>query len=323
MEGAINLAKKIRFFDIAANLADRQFYGEYYDKKFHECDVDHVIQRAQAVGCDRLLVVGGYLEDSKDSYGICQKSEKFYCTVGVHPCRVDEVDKHGGEEKYFALLSALIDKFRPKCVAVGECGLDYDRFDYTPKELQLKYFPQHFDLAHKFNLPMYLHNRNTGMDFFDIVKANRHKFGRGVVHSFTGTLEEMKRILALDLYIGVNGCSLKTEENMAVVKQIPLDRMLLETDSPYCEVRNTHPSSQFVTTRFPSIKKEKWSPNMMVKGRNEPCNVKQVSEIVAHILNRPEAEVAEIAYQNSLKLFGLKDDALPLTAEKAEDAQTQ
>lgn len=61
---------------------------------------------------------------------------------------------------------------------------------------------------------MYLHNRNTGNDFFDIVKANRHKFTRGVVHSFTGNLEEMKQILSLDLYIGINGCSLKTEENI-------------------------------------------------------------------------------------------------------------
>jgi TatD DNase family protein len=71
-------------------------------------------------------------------------------------------------------------------------------------------FPYHFDLAEKYNLPMYLHNRNTGNDFYDIVRKNRDRFSTGCVHSFTGTEEELKQILELDLYIGVNGCSLKT-----------------------------------------------------------------------------------------------------------------
>ncbi len=79
-----------------------------------------------------------------------------------------------------------------KCVAIGECGLDYDRLEYSSKESQLKHFPLHFDLAFKYKLPMYLHNRNTGNDFIEIVKANRKKFNKGVVHSFTGTLDELK-----------------------------------------------------------------------------------------------------------------------------------
>ena len=81
---------------------------------------------------------------------------------------------------------------------------------------------------------MYLHNRNTGNDFYDMVKKNRHRFTTGVVHSFTGTLEEVKQIVELDLYIGINGCSLKTAENLEILKQIPIDRMMLETDAPYC-----------------------------------------------------------------------------------------
>lgn len=81
---------------------------------------------------------------------------------------------------------------------------------------------------------MYLHNRNTGDDFYNIVKENRHRFSTGVVHSFTGTADEVKRIVELDLYIGVNGCSLKTQENIDTLKTIPLDRIMLETDSPYC-----------------------------------------------------------------------------------------
>jgi TatD DNase family protein len=81
---------------------------------------------------------------------------------------------------------------------------------------------------------MYLHNRNTGNDFYDIVKQNRSKFSSGVVHSFTGPLDELKKILELDLYVGINGCSMKTSENLEVLKHIPLDKIMLETDSPYC-----------------------------------------------------------------------------------------
>ena len=81
---------------------------------------------------------------------------------------------------------------------------------------------------------MYLHNRNTGNDFYDIVKKNRSRFSTGVVHSFTGTAEEIKQIVELDLYIGINGCSLKTQENIDALKLVPMDRMMLETDAPYC-----------------------------------------------------------------------------------------
>jgi len=81
---------------------------------------------------------------------------------------------------------------------------------------------------------MYLHNRNTGSDFYDIVRKNRDRFSTGVVHSFTGGVEEVKQIVELDLYIGINGCSFKTQENLETLKAIPLDRIMLETDAPYC-----------------------------------------------------------------------------------------
>ena len=76
---------------------------------------------------------------------------------------------------------------------------------------------------------MFLHNRNTGDDFVNMIKANRHRFTNGVVHSFTSTVEEMKQLVDLGLYIGINGCSLKTEENLQVVKEIPRDRLMIET----------------------------------------------------------------------------------------------
>jgi TatD DNase family protein len=77
----------------------------------------------------------------------------------------------------------------------------------------------------------------------------------------------------LGLYIGVNGCSLKTEENIEVVKNIPLDRILLETDAPYCDIRNTHASSKFIKTKFDKVKKEKMKKGLICKDRNEPCMI--------------------------------------------------
>ena len=87
----------------------------------------------------------------------------------------------------------------------------------------------------------------------------------------------------MGLYIGVNGCSLKTEDNLQMVKQIPLDRIMLETDCPYCDIRTTHASSKYVKTQIPKVPKEKYKchPWKMNKDRNEPCSMIQVVEVVA------------------------------------------
>jgi TatD DNase family protein len=156
----------------------------------------------------------------------------------------------------------------------------------------LKEFPKHFGLAEKYKLPMYLHNRNTGNDFFEIVGAHRGSFSNAIVHSFTGTEEELHKSLQLDLHVGVNGCSLKTAENMKVAASIPLDRLMLETDAPYCEIRNTHASAPMVQTKFTSVKHEKFKNGVMVKSRNEPCTIIQVLEVMAKLKNIPEETLA-------------------------------
>jgi len=138
-------------------------------------------------------------------------------------------------------------------------------------------FAPHFDLAAKYKLPMYLHSRATGMEFADIVKANRHKFSSGVVHSFTGDKEELEALCAMGLYIGINGCSMKTAENMEIVKLVPMDRLMVETDCPYCDIRNSHHSAQHVKTIFPRKDKSKYNPESeevaIVRDRNEPCTI--------------------------------------------------
>jgi TatD DNase family protein len=122
-------------------------------------------------------------------------------------------------------------------VAFGEIGLDYDRLFLSPKEPQLKYFEAQLDLAVEIQLPLFLHSRAASEDFERLLAPRMARLPkRGLVHSFTGTLEEMHRMIALGLDVGVNGCSLKTEENLEVVKAIPLERLQIETDGPWVRI---------------------------------------------------------------------------------------
>lgn len=153
---------------------------------------------------------------------------------------------------------------------------------------------------------MFLHNRNTGEDFFEIVRKYRSEFSTGVVHSFDGTVEDAKKITDLGLYIGLNGCSLKMSSNLEVIKSLPLDLIMIETDSPWCDIRTTHDSSKLIPDYrppFESTKKEKFELGKMVKNRNEPCSLPQVLQVIAKIKNVDENLLAEQILKNTNKLF--------------------
>eukprot|EP00826_Nyctotherus_ovalis_P063821 TRINITY_DN935_c0_g1_i2.p1 TRINITY_DN935_c0_g1~~TRINITY_DN935_c0_g1_i2.p1 ORF type:complete len:306 (-),score=77.23 TRINITY_DN935_c0_g1_i2:51-968(-) len=290
---------KTKLFDIAANLADESF----------KPDITNVFARAKKYGVEKLLMAGTYIEDSKRSYELSTLDPNYYCTAGIHPCRATQpaVDKETYEQYFAKLEEFIMSADKGKLVAVGECGLDYDKFSYADKESQLKAFPPHFDLANKYKLPMYLHERNTGSDFCNIVKANRSKFTTGVVHSFTGPIDKMKEIISMDLYVGVTGCSLRTQQTMDMVKEIPLDRLVLETDSPYCRIRPSWPSSKLVKTEIRQVKGKKMvpEPEAIFRDRNEPCAIIQVLEVVSAIKGVSEEEIAKAAWENSLKVFGI------------------
>jgi TatD DNase family protein len=129
---------------------------------------------------------------------------------------------------------ALQSKNAGHAVAFGEIGLDYDRLFMSPKDQQLKYFEAQLDLAIEIQLPLFLHSRAASEDFERLLRARLDKLPkRGLVHSFTGTVEEMTRLVSMGFCIGVNGCSMKTDENLEVVKRIPLDKLQIETDGPW------------------------------------------------------------------------------------------
>lgn len=317
------------------NLTDSTFKGEYYGKQHHEEDTEHVIQRAVNLGCVKFMVTGSDLEESKKAVALAERYPgQCYATVGVHPCQAQSFDKHpGGPTVLLQELETLaIDaKGRGLATGFGEIGLDYDRLHFAGKEQQLKCFEAQLDIAVKVQLPLFLHSRAAGEDFERLLSARLPSLPkRGLVHSFTGTMEEMKSLVALDLDIGVNGCSMKTEENLDVVKAVPLERLQIETDGPWvcfpfwgfplwrcfflaancskCEMRASHASAKYKddAPELPkSVKKEKWSADSMVKGRNEPATIVHVAHVIAKVKGISSAEVCQAAWNNSVKMFGL------------------
>lgn len=155
----------------------------------------------------------------------------------MHPCSSGRFDKHpGGPQAALTELRTLAIKGRDSglAVAFGEIGLDYDRLFLAPKETQLRYFEAQLDLATELQMPLFLHSRACSEDFERLLKPRLDGLPRrGLVHSFTGTVDEMQALVALGFDIGINGCSMKTEENVAVVKEVPLERLQIETDGPW------------------------------------------------------------------------------------------
>lgn len=241
-----------------------------------------------------LLNVGTEYNTSKKAIEYANKfGNGVYATIGLHPLCVNtgvvelKIDKNefNSEEsdlifdyKKFKELAS-----KEKVVAIGEIGLDYW---YKPKtavkkeifkQKQKEVFIQQLDLAKELNLPVVIHCRLAFIDVFDVLK--NYKNIKGVFHCFTGNMEEAKKILDMGFYFGFNGIIFK-KDLREIIKNTPLDRILLETDCPYlCPLKS---------------------------GRNTPLNLKYICEKIAEIKNVSFDEIAEKTTNNAMKLFNLK-----------------
>ncbi|KAK6908928.1 hypothetical protein I203_102934 [Kwoniella mangroviensis CBS 8507] len=308
----------MRFADIAVNLADPMFTGSYHNKQRHVSDLPQMIKRAKDKGVERILITGTSLGDSKDALKLAKEYD-FHCTAGCHPTSTSEIPNHpSGFEGYLSDLRNLISEDRgqggsKRIISIGEIGLDYDRLHHSSRETQLEHLPSLLKLSEEFRLPLFLHSR-TSESHVDLVRTLKHigwstKWGGGVVHSFTGTENEMKELVNMGLYIGINGCSLKIKENIEVVKQIPLDRLLLETDAPWCSITSSHESHKYLPHTDSGCfiervnKPDKWKDGMGVKGRQEPADIVIIANIVSKIMDIPLEQLSQQVWQNTIKLF--------------------
>lgn len=322
------LPPALRYTDIAVNLTDPQFQGVYNNKNYHPSDFDDILSRCVAAGVHRLIINGTDVESSEEAMKMARSinaSRRFpglhvYSTVGVHPTSTGSLGSAPPEKVEAALLALAVDGMRDNTVVmIGECGMDMDRLHFSSEECQRKYFPLHLRLARTTSLPLFLHDRSTQGALLRLVEEHGGlPSSGGVVHSFTGTPQEVQHLITqTPLMVGLNGCGLKTSENCAAAALIPLDRLLLETDAPWCSIKPTSPAYKFTLGAGEgggrvSVKREKFVPGCLVKDRNEPSLTPLVALAYAGLTGVPLEVVAAAAEENVRKLVGrfmAKEDA--------------
>jgi TatD DNase family protein len=256
--------------DIGINLAHDSF----------DHDRDAVIDRAERAGVTRMVVTGSSIESTRAAIDLVRQApQRFRCTAGVHPHHAAELGETQLDE--LATLAA-----QPEVVAIGECGLDYFR-NFSPRAAQLSAFRQQLDLAVRLHKPVFLHQRDAHEDFVAILGEYRSRLAGGVAHCFTAGLEEARAYLELDLYIGITGWINDERRGLHlrdIVRHIPAERLLIETDAPYLLPRDLHPKPQ--------------------SRRNEPMYLPHVLQTIAAARGEPAAELAARTTSNTLTLFG-------------------
>ena len=192
----------------------------------YQLDTDEVITGAQKEGVENLICVGTDLEDSTRVVEFAQNQPNCWASVGIHPHEAKRYKDKKDLEK-FAKLAGL-----PKVVAIGECGLDYF-YNHSPKEDQIELLHFQLQLAKDHGLPLIFHIREAFDDFWPIF--DQYKSLQGVIHSFTASTTVLEQAMARGLYIGLNGIMTftKDEKQLEMAKQVPLQKLLLETDAPF------------------------------------------------------------------------------------------
>jgi TatD DNase family protein len=244
--------------DIGINLTSPQFAGEQ----------DELVERARAAGLSALILTGTDLAGSQESAALASRWPDYcFSTAGVHPHDAKSVD-----QQTLAALRELATL--PQVVAIGECGLDYNR-DFSPRPVQDAVFDAQLALAAELNMPVFLHCRDAHARFIKILAPWLPELPGAVLHCFTGTDEELDECLALGLHIGVTGWICDERRGLLLreqVARIPAGRLMIETDAPYLVPRDLKPRPK----------------------RNEPAFLPHIAQVVAAC--RAEAPEALLAH---------------------------
>jgi TatD DNase family protein len=236
-----------------------------------------VIERARSAGVEKIIAVGGAgdMSSNTEAVALAEAYPNVFATVGMHPHDAKDV---GAAD--LAILKKLA--ARPKVVAVGETGLDY-YYNHSAHDVQRRVFAQFIHMALETDLPLVVHERDGAREAAELLSNEGAGRLRGVIHCFTGTYEAARAYLDLGFYLSFTGIiTFKNAEPLRdVVRKVPLDRMLVETDSPYL------------------------TPVPHRGRRNEPAYVRFVAETIASLKGIPVEEIARITSANVEALFGV------------------
>ncbi|MEM9101391.1 MAG: TatD family hydrolase [Pseudomonadota bacterium] len=257
-------------FDIGTNLTDNAF----------SADRESVVEAALQAGIKKMLVIGTDLSESHQAIALCETyPEQLIATAGCHPHYAKSIEVH-------ALKEALISLLKHSCVrAIGECGLDFNR-NFSPQAQQIRIFEAQLEIAKTTNYPVYLHERDASDTMLSLFTPYVEALPPSVLHCFTGNQSVLKKYLDLGLYIGITGwiCDERRgQELQSIVKYIPKDRILIETDAPYLLPRTIRPKPK--------------------SRRNEPSFLPYILQKLSQCMEISEDELAQHCYNNARDVF--------------------
>lgn len=247
----------------------------HLDSSKFDDDREMVINRAKNNGIALIMNPGADLESSQNAVKLSEEYDFIYAAVGVHPHDADTMD-----ENMLGIIKALA--LKDKVKAIGEIGLDYF-YDNSPRDIQKHWFKRQLELAKELKLPVIIHDRDANQDVFDILREV-DSFKTGVLlHCYSGSAELARQYVKLGAYISIAGpvTYKNARKTVEVVESIPLERILIETDSPYL-------------TPMPHRGK-----------RNEPMHVRFVCEKIAQIKDIPYEEVEQVTNENARRYFNI------------------
>lgn len=247
----------------------------HIEMKAFDGDRDQVVARAKDVGVDYIIAVGISLEDCKRVVSITKQYKTVYGVIGIHPHHAKDIDN-----KTYDSLRQMV--HNDKIVAYGEIGLDFFR-NLSPRNTQIKRFGEQLELASEVGLPVVIHDREAHAQTMNILEQWKGD-KRGIIHCFSGDYGMARKCLDMGFYISIPGTiTFKNSHQLRdVVKKVPMNRLLVETDAPFL------------------------TPQQKRGGRNEPAYVMYTALRIAEIKGVPVEEVEEITYKNTLDVFGIK-----------------